>query len=152
MIRRMQRKGAEERKENNRAAIKAAADSELREDEVDQEELERTRRRQAGVQVTVESFYAWKIKFDEEMAAKSSSTAESTESLQKMSGKQWFLAQQASGEEVTEEELICAAELEFPSDEQLQNGLLQVLGDIDEDDDEEDDSDYVYEEDEDTES
>ena len=67
MMRRMQQKELESKKQIEKAAIKLAADSELRSEEVDLAELERIRKRQAGTQVTVESFNAWKAQFDEEM-------------------------------------------------------------------------------------
>lgn len=144
MLRRMQRKDVEEKKEHVRAAIKAAADTERQnKEQVDPEELERTRRRQAGVQVTVESFLAWKAQFDAEMAAKVSKTSD-TADAQKLTGKQWFLAQQASGRAVAEEDeeaeqLILAGETEE---------VQAVEGEgEDEFDEDEDDSDYVDEED-----
>ena len=70
MMRRMQQKDIQQKKQSDKAAVKAAADSEFREDEVDPAELERIRKRQEGTQVTAESFAKWKIAFDEEMALK----------------------------------------------------------------------------------
>ncbi len=139
MMRRMQRKDVEEKKITQRAAIKAAADSEQRDKaQIDPEELERIRKRQAGVQVTAASFVAWKIKFDAEMAAKGTAVTESTDN-QKLSGKQFFLAQQAAGGGANndEEALILEGEGEF-DDEALQRGLLAAMGELDDDDDDED--------------
>ena len=155
MMRRMQRKDVEEKKITQRAAIKAAADSEQRDKaQIDPEELERIRKRQAGVQVTAASFVAWKIKFDAEMAAKGTVVSESTDN-QKLSGKQFFLAQQAAGGGANndEEALILEGEGEF-DDEALQRGLLAAMGELDDDDEdyvddeEDDDDDEDYEEEE----
>ena len=70
MMRRMQQKDMQQKKETEKAAIKHAADSEFKEVVVDQAELERIRKRQAGTAVTVETFNKWKAAFDEEMALK----------------------------------------------------------------------------------
>lgn len=143
MMRRMQKKDVEEKKEIQRAAIKAFADSERSETQVDLEEQERIRKRQAGVQVTVESFNAWKIKFEAEMAAKYGSKSDGANDG-KLSGKQYFLQQQAAGgtgETSNEEEkLIMEGEQEL--DEMPAEYSI-------EDDDDEDDSDYVDEDDDD---
>jgi hypothetical protein len=70
MMRRIQQKDIQEKKQTEKKAIKALADSEFREEEVDPAELERIRRRQAGTAVTVEAFNKWKASFDVEMARK----------------------------------------------------------------------------------
>lgn len=70
MMRRMQQKDLQQKKQTEKQAIKALADSEFQEDSVDPAELERIRKRQEGVAVTLETFNAWKKKFEEEMAVK----------------------------------------------------------------------------------
>lgn len=70
MMRRMQQKDMQQKKQIEKQAIKAAADSEFQEEFVDPAELERIRKRQEGTAVTLESFNAWKKEFDEEMALK----------------------------------------------------------------------------------
>jgi hypothetical protein len=72
MMRRMQHKEVKKKMENEKAAIKAAADSEKKGGElaIDEAELERIRKRQAGTAVTIETFIAWKKAFDEEIAQK----------------------------------------------------------------------------------
>eukprot|EP01033_Poteriospumella_lacustris_P011255 gene11255-8000_t len=110
MLRREQKKVVEDNKEAYKAAIKQAVDSERRETQVDEQELERQRRRQAGQPVTLETFNAWKIAFELEMAAKRSKKDDSDES--KPSGKQYFLAKQAAGQstEDDEEQLLADGE------------------------------------------
>lgn len=70
MMRRMQQKDLQQKKQTEKAAISAAADSEFKEKIVDPEELERIRKRQEGTAVTVDTFNKWKKAFDDEMAAK----------------------------------------------------------------------------------
>lgn len=135
MMRRMLKKDVEEKKEIQKAAIKAFADSERHDDQVDLEEQERIRKRQAGVQVTVESFNAWKIKFEAEMASKNGIKGDSADAS-KLSGKHWFLAQQASGETNAEEEkLIMEGEEEVTED----TTAYDLDGSEDDDSDYEDD-------------
>lgn len=147
MIRREQKKVVEEKKEAYRAAVKAAADSENREPQIDKAELERLQKRQAGVAVTVETFMAWKVKFDEEMSKlesmKKVGKGQGEFDENKISGKQWFLALQASGKGVEtgdeEERLIVEGEkddFEMVDEESLV---------LDDDDDDEEDEDYVPE-------
>lgn len=69
-MRRMQQKDLQQKKQVEKQAIKAAADSEFQEESVDPAELERIRKRQEGTAVTLESFNKWKKEFDEEMALK----------------------------------------------------------------------------------
>lgn len=64
----MQQKDIQQKKQTEKAAIKAAADSEYTEEGPSPEELERIRKRQEGTAVTVESFNQWKKTFDAEMA------------------------------------------------------------------------------------
>jgi hypothetical protein len=71
MMRRMQQKETDKKKVDDKEARIEAADSEFNDkNSIDPEELERIRKRQAGVAVTVESFMAWKRSFDTEMAAR----------------------------------------------------------------------------------
>jgi hypothetical protein len=138
MMRRMQRQDVEDKKEQVKAAIKAAADSESKNKmQIDPEELERIRRRQAGVQVTVESFLAWKKQFDAEMAARHTKTDNNDEN--KITGKQLFLQQQASGGILEAEEELC---LEGESEEIVETDELPPADDFNDDSD----SDYVPEE------
>ena len=61
MLRRMQEKEMKLKKQVEKAAVGAAADYELRigTEELDREEEERLRRRQAGTQVSVDTFLGW---------------------------------------------------------------------------------------------
>lgn len=139
MMRRMQQQEVQRKAIAEKAAIFAAADAEVKakSEAIDEAELERIRKRQAGTAVTVESFMAWKKKFEEEMNALKA-TARTNEGnngeLEKLSGKQWFLAQQAAGKDINisaeEDELIDAGEREEITNEEY-------------DDDEEDDEDYI---------
>lgn len=114
MIRRHQQKEVEAKKQHLKAEIVQMADRERFaevEKVVDEEELARIRKRQAGTQVTVESFLAWRKTFDaeQEQLAKSSnvplptvtsSTSSAPVSLiddRSLTGKQFFLLQAAKG-------------------------------------------------------
>eukprot|EP01036_Dinobryon_divergens_P028236 gene28236-37149_t len=107
-----------------RVATENAADSELRSEEVDLAELERIRKRQAGTQVTVESFNAWKISFDEEMRqlqvaalhrSLGGSAAVARQDLldealhNRPTGKQLFLMNKAGSDQDNEVEAMIAA-------------------------------------------
>lgn len=74
MMRRMQQKDLQQKKQTEKQAIKALADSEFQEESVDPAELERIRKRQEGTAVTLESFNKWKKEFEEEMAVKEMET------------------------------------------------------------------------------
>eukprot|EP01039_Chlorochromonas_danica_P002422 gene2422-2655_t len=123
MVRRMQYEEVERKLEVEKAAIKHAADSERRvgDDEMDEAELERIRKRQAGTMVTVETFMAWKKSFDEEMALKNSALAEIAAATElRLSGKQWFLQQKNGGaesEDVDEDAFIAQLEKEAEEEE-----------------------------------
>lgn len=69
-MRRMQQKDMQQKKQTEKQAMKALADSEFQEESIDPAELERIRKRQEGTPVTVESFNKWKKEFEEEMALK----------------------------------------------------------------------------------
>lgn len=123
MVRRMQYEEVERKLEVEKAAIKQAADSErpVGDDEMDEAELERIRKRQAGTMVTVETFMAWKKAFDEEMALKNSTLADIVAATeQRLSGKQWFLQQKNGGaesEDVDEDAFIAQLEKEAEEEE-----------------------------------
>ena len=143
MMRRMQQKDQVEKKKADKAAISAAADSELKADMIDPEEQERIRKRQAGTQVTLESFNEWKIKFDAEMKALAEQNKKVviSELEDRPTGKQLFLLNKVKDDD--EEALVMAGE-----EEDLSNLLLKKQGDgVDdnieiEDEDDEDDEDY----------
>lgn len=142
MIRRMQRKDVEVKKRTEKAAIRAAADSEALPSGIDEAELEKIRMRQAGEPVTLESFMKWKEKFDEELARleslKKNGHKEVDES--KLSGKQWFLQEKDAGEgdEDNEvEKLIMEGEQEeFEVDEEDEEDEDYVEFEEEEDDEE----------------
>lgn len=69
MMRRINQKDIQQKKVEQKAALKAQADFEYKDVEIDPEEMERIRKRQEGTQVTVETFLLWKKAFDEEMNA-----------------------------------------------------------------------------------
>lgn len=141
MIRRMQKKEVEVKKQTEKAAIRAAADSEALPSGIDEAELERIRKRQAGEPVTLESFMKWKEKFDEEMARLEALRKVGQKEIDenKLSGKQWFLQQKDGGEGDEDNEvemLILEGEQELNEegeDEDYVDG---------EEDDDEDDEDY----------
>ena len=144
MMRRVQQKDAVEKKKVVKAAISAAADSEMRAEIVDPAEQERIRKRQAGTQVSMETFILWKIKFDEEMkaVAEAGKKGVSIEVDDRPSGRQLFQLNRVGTDD--EEALLAAAEVD-QSEEQLEKSESN----IEEDDDDEDDEDYVEGEDDD---
>lgn len=96
MMRRMQQKDVEQKKQSQKEAINKAADLEFKQekgkDEIDPHELERIRKRQAGTQVTVESFNKWKKQFDLEMLKKAEENGfKATTVDERPTGKQFFL-------------------------------------------------------------
>ena len=110
MMRRVQQKDAVEKKKVDKAAISAAADSEMRAEIIDPAEQERIRKRQAGTQVTLETFISWKIKFDDEMKAIAEAGKKGTivEVDERPSGRQLFQSNRVGTED--EEALLAAAE------------------------------------------
>ena len=110
MMRRVQQKDAVEKKKVDKAAISAAADSEMRAEIIDPAEQERIRKRQAGTQVTLETFISWKIKFDDEMKAIAEAGKKGTivEVDERQSGRQLFQSNRVGTED--EEALLAAAE------------------------------------------
>ena len=134
MMRRMQQKESVEKKKADKAAVGAAADSELKDNLLDPEEQERIRKRQAGTQVTLESFIEWKVKFEAEMKAlaeQGKKVVIATEADDRPTGKQLFLMNTVKADE--EDALVAAGE-----EEEI------VVGKIDEDDDDDDDDDEDY--------
>lgn len=168
MMRREQKKDTVQKKQEEKKAISAAADSEMSEHIVDPEEEERIRKRQAGQPVTIESFEAWKVKFDEEMrlaaggaaggAAAAAAVTAAAAALGgggevRLSGKQLFLLNKAGKEDG--EDLLAAAEGDEEGADFEDRRKLPALGEEEEeeyedDDDEDEDEDYAEgEEDED---
>jgi hypothetical protein len=144
MMRRMQKQDLQEKKVLEKAALKAAADSESKPQQLDLEELERIRKRQAGHPVTVESFNEWKKQFEEDWLSKMMENISADDF--KLTGKQWFLLQKEKGltdDDRDIEQLIEQGEQEEITEENI---LLELEAMDDED---EDDEDYVDEGDED---
>lgn len=122
MVRRMQQKTVETKKKAEKAAIVAAAEAEESSNlpQVDPEEEERIRKRQCGTAVTVESFAAWKAKFDAEMMALQGGEVSSLPSSDtRPTGKQLFLSNRAG----LEEAFIIAAE----KDEVMSAEMIEAL-------------------------
>jgi hypothetical protein len=140
MMRRVQQKDTVEKKKEVKAAISAQADYEMRAEIIDPEETERIRKRQAGTHVTLETFIAWKIKFDDEMKALAESKKAGSivveVDINRPSGKQLFQLNKNLGDD-DEDALLAAAETE---EEDQSNQKLD--SNIEEDDDD-DDEDYV---------
>lgn len=142
MMRKQQQKSIVEKKSNERAALKEAADSEQKEgDQLDPEELERIRKRQAGTMCTIETFNKWKQGFDEEMRLKKLEETKDNADLDfsRPTGKQFFLANKGAMDD--DDDLINAAEGEI-HDEQ---GEGEHSDEDDEDYMEGDDDDSDYE-------
>ncbi len=139
MMRRMQKSDMQEKKAVEKAALKAAADNESKPLQVDLEELERIRKRQAGEAVTLETFLKWKKAFDEEMAAKQAAKEVSADEL-KPTGKQFFFG--FFGDNADLEKLLLEAEQEEITEDQIKLELEKNTG---EDDEEDDDEDYIDE-------
>lgn len=139
MMRRMQQKEVEKKNQSERAAIKLAADTEKRagDPQIDEAELERIRKRQAGTQVTMETFVAWKKAFDEEMAQRRAQEGDSTGVDNRPTGKQWFLQQQGGGD-VTDEDEFLAQQAALAEADEAARGQEEDEGD----DDGDSDSDY----------
>ncbi|CAE7649378.1 unnamed protein product, partial [Symbiodinium microadriaticum] len=110
MMRRMQQKDVEKKKQREKAAVISAADSEKVGSALDPEEEERIRKRQAGHPVTMEVFMEWKVRFEQEMRElrMSQGGAASVDRDDKPTGKQLFLSNRAG----LEEALIAAGEQE----------------------------------------
>ena len=145
MMRRVQQKDAVEKKKVDKAASSAAADSEMRAEIIDPAEQERIRKRQAGTQVTNETFISWKIKFDDEMRAiaEAGKKGNVVEVDDRPSGRQLFQLNRIGTDD--EEALLVAAE-----GEQADEVQDQKIGSINiEEDDDDDDEDYVDEEEDD---
>jgi len=111
MLRREQQKGLDVKKKEKSAKVAEAADAEAGKQSIDPEEQARIRKRQAGQQVTPESFAAWQAAFEEEMkgvAAAALAAGVELDAQQlallglsestKLSGKEIWLRNKASGE------------------------------------------------------
>lgn len=151
MMRKQNEKVIETKKKADKVATLMAAEMDNRKDEESPEELERIRKRQAGHPVTLESFNAWKEKFEAELLiAKTSSNLVVINMREddRPTGKQLFLSNKATQE--SEEALIAEGEKELASAPPVDDES-KGLGEInDEIDDDEDDEDYVYEGDDDS--
>lgn len=149
MMRKEQQKGVAAQKAEKRAAINKAADMEGALESIDPEELERIRRRQAGTQVTVESFNAWKKKFNAEQQKKNSSVFTAAQQAardareQGLTGKEMF-QQNKAGNDDEAEALVAAGEAEEVTIDQIVADSKPAAGD---DDDDEDEDEEVDEED-----
>jgi hypothetical protein len=159
MLRREQQKEVESKKQLQRAAHKDLADNEFKDLSIDPEELERIRKRQAGTQVTAESFAAWKSAFDEEMRLATESAAIKaglTQAQQQLiqqggsedrpTGKALFLANKVSVDDAEVEALIAAGESEEMLSSAGDSGKASTNADWEEGDSEDDDDeDYIDE-------
>ena len=150
MMRRMQQKDVAEKKKADKAAISAAADSEMKADQNDPEEQERIRKRQAGTQVTLETFIEWKIKFDAEMKAIADAGKKIVVEIDdRPTGKQYFSQNstaiedeaEALVEEGEQEDFLLEGEEEEGRNSKHISGGVDVEFENDEEDD--DDEDYV---------
>jgi hypothetical protein len=151
MMKRMSQKTVESQKKADKAAHIAAADNENITKELNPEEEARIRARQAGTQVTVESFNKWKESFDAEMHAKvltSTGGKDLTADLSaKISGKQLFTTGKAGLDDNTDEEgTIDESEV---SENIFKFGKSIEGEEEDDDDDDDSDEDYAEEEDDD---
>jgi hypothetical protein len=177
MMRRMQQKETDKKKVDDKEARIEAADSEFNDkNSIDPEELERIRKRQAGVAVTVESFMAWKRSFDAEMAARDgdgnviegaeftvSAMKSEAEALQALieqpiklhadgrpTGKQFFLLamQQGSSAGVVEEDPDADLDDNYDGEvfKDVAGKKFEDMDYEDEDDDDDDDDEYDPEE------
>jgi len=152
MLRREQKKDSDLKKKEEKKAISKAADMEVAEKSIDPEEEERIRKRQAGQPVTVESFNAWKAKFEEEIrvqAALFGGPALGTGTELRLTGKQMFMLNKAGL--LDGDDLVAAAE----SEEVAEGDLRKASGggggggvDDDQDEDDQDDEDWEPNEDE----
>lgn len=152
MMRKQQQKDIENKRKQDKMASYLAADLESKKDidNITPEEMERIRKRQAGHPCTLESFNAWKEKFDQEM-----SNSKESQNLIKIdiltendrpTGKQLFMLNKAGVEIDLEEALIEEGEKEDIDEEQEQlilKKLLQTDTIKVEEDDDDDDEDYV---------
>jgi len=111
MLRREQQKGLDVKKKEKSAKVAEAADAEAGKQSIDPEEQARIRKRQAGQQVTPESFATWLAAFENErksLAAADLAAGVELDMQQlallglgestKMSGKEIWLRKQAGGE------------------------------------------------------
>lgn len=116
---------------------RGAREKEEREERKKQEDEERERKRFEGTRVTVETFLAWKLKFDAEMAEDRKMKGFNDTAKLKPSGRELFFADQTLNE----------SDVKFLGDEDaaldVDESLFDDLGDLDLDDDDDDDPDYA---------
>ncbi len=146
MLRTQQQKDIEIKKKAERIANAVAAEQENNKNSENPEELERIRKRQAGHPVTIDSFIAWKEKFDLELLnlqkQKSGGQIDHLKEDDRPTGKQLFMMNKAG----VEDALIEEGEKELPGEEEGEDTILKSDKNAHEDDDEEDE-DYIDEED-----
>lgn len=158
MMRKQQQKEMEAKKKADKAASSLAAELENRKDIEDPAEVERIRKRQAGHPVTLESFNAWKLKFEAEVLAleqqgKSLSTVviDTSKDDDRPTGKQLFVMNKAGREDLIIEEAEKEELVPLPDEASLRSkkksgaataSASATLGSADFDEDE-DDEDYV---------
>lgn len=150
MLRRQNQKEIETKKQTTKAAMRELADNEFKDLSIDPQELERIRKRQAGTQVTVETFMKWKVAFEAEMKRNADTLAAKTGVLtataiaaaaaldDRPTGKQMFLQNKAKFDDDEVEALITAGESEDLSAVSNEKST----GEGEDDDDDDDDEDY----------
>ena len=116
----------------------------------DEEEAKRTAARAHGTHVTVEAFMAWKRKFDAEKAAEKTQQLENSKTaddikMQRLTGRQWFQKQEASGAVESSDEDAISSETEI-NQEELSSDERRQAGE-DYDDDEVEDFEYTDDDD-----
>eukprot|EP01035_Chromulina_nebulosa_P022622 gene22622-29293_t len=100
MQRRLQQNIIKQNKENLINISKQLADTELSNDQqVDPEEQERIKRREAGTPVTIESFMLWKKRFESERLLFENDSNTQENEVERPTGKQLFLLNKAGLEE-----------------------------------------------------
>lgn len=155
MMRKQQLKDVEAKKKAEKAASVLAAELENKRDIEDPAEVERIRKRQAGHPVTLESFNAWKVKFEAEMLAleqqgKSLSTIiiDSSKEDDRPTGKQLFLMNKAGREDLILEEAEKEEFVPPPSGEGKKKSVASLAnthgdGEFGDEDDDDDDEDFI---------
>lgn len=121
---------------------KAAKDKEDEEERKKKELEEAERKRFEGTRVTVETFMAWKLKFDAELAELKRLRGYDDSILKKPTGKALFLADNSMNE--SDVKFLQAEGDTLEVDESLfeNMGDLDLDDDFDDDDDDDDDPDY----------
>mmetsp|Transcript_13868 Transcript_13868/g.29929 ORF Transcript_13868/g.29929 Transcript_13868/m.29929 type:complete len:259 (+) Transcript_13868:285-1061(+) len=119
-----------------------AVDPELeRRRQADEEEAKRAAARAHGTPVTIDSFNAWKAKYDAERAAARAllEAAKEKEGAARLSGKAWFLKEAPSGDHEAEAGALSEDDEEYedaPLEEEDEDELEEDELDYEDDDDE----------------